>query len=78
LFEGTIEFDDGSRFHLLGSLVPGGYAWRFEFNQGDAFDGDELWFDTTREHCVCAVPENNPILEPRLWFQSNRATMAAY
>jgi hypothetical protein len=32
---------------------PSGYAWRFDFNEGRPFDGDELWFNTNkRALCV--------------------------
>jgi Protein of unknown function (DUF1566) len=32
---------------------PSGYAWRFDFNEGRAFSGDELWFYTNkRALCV--------------------------
>jgi hypothetical protein len=32
---------------------PSGYAWRFDFNEGRAFGGDELWFYTNkRALCV--------------------------
>jgi hypothetical protein len=29
-----------------------GYAWRFDFNEGRRFDGDELWFHTDK-HALC-------------------------
>jgi hypothetical protein len=36
-----------NRGHLIG------YAWRFDFNEGKPFDGDELWFYTNkRALCV--------------------------
>jgi hypothetical protein len=32
---------------------PSGYGWRFDFNEGQSFDGDELWFATfKRALCV--------------------------
>jgi hypothetical protein len=31
---------------------PSGYAWRFDFNDGRPFDGDELWFYTDK-HALC-------------------------
>ena len=31
---------------------PSGYAWRFDFNEGREFSGDELWFDTNL-HALC-------------------------
>jgi hypothetical protein len=32
---------------------PSGYAWRFDFNEGRSFGGDELWFYTNkRALCV--------------------------
>jgi hypothetical protein len=31
---------------------PSGYAWRFDFNEGREFDGDELWFHTNL-HALC-------------------------
>jgi hypothetical protein len=32
---------------------PSGYAWRFDFNEGRSFSGDELWFYTNkRALCV--------------------------
>jgi hypothetical protein len=31
---------------------PSGYAWRFDFNEGRSFDGDELWFFTDK-HALC-------------------------
>ncbi len=32
---------------------PSGYAWRFDFNEGREFGGDELWFSTAkRALCV--------------------------
>ena len=31
---------------------PSGYAWRFDFNEGRRFDGDELWFHTNK-HALC-------------------------
>jgi Protein of unknown function (DUF1566) len=32
---------------------PSGYAWRFDFNEGRDFGGDELWFHTNkRALCV--------------------------
>jgi hypothetical protein len=32
---------------------PSGYAWRFDFNDGQQFGGDELWFSTNkRALCV--------------------------
>lgn len=31
---------------------PSGYAWRFDFNEGFPFDGDELWFFTDK-HALC-------------------------
>jgi hypothetical protein len=31
---------------------PSGYAWRFDFNEGQPFDGDELWFSTDK-HALC-------------------------
>jgi hypothetical protein len=32
---------------------PSGYAWRFDFNEGEAFGGDEEWFSTNkRALCV--------------------------
>lgn len=32
---------------------PSGYAWRFDFNEGRPFEGDELWFNTNkRALCV--------------------------
>jgi hypothetical protein len=32
---------------------PSGYAWRFDFNEGRPFSGDELWFYTNkRALCV--------------------------
>ena len=27
---------------------PSGYGWRFDFNEGRSFDGDELWFATNK------------------------------
>jgi hypothetical protein len=27
---------------------PSGYAWRFEFNEGRRFGGDEVWFHTNK------------------------------
>lgn len=36
---------------------PSGYAWRFDFNDGRAFGGDELWFHTDK-HALCVrLPE---------------------
>jgi hypothetical protein len=31
---------------------PSGYAWRFDFNEGRQFDGDELGF-TTNKRALC-------------------------
>lgn len=31
---------------------PSGYGWRFDFNEGRAFGGDELWFNTDK-HALC-------------------------
>ena len=31
---------------------PSGYAWRFDFNEGRRFGGDELWFYTNK-HALC-------------------------
>jgi hypothetical protein len=31
---------------------PSGYAWRFDFNDGREFGGDELWFSTDK-HALC-------------------------
>jgi hypothetical protein len=31
---------------------PSGYAWRFDFNDGQPFGGDELWFFTNK-HALC-------------------------
>jgi hypothetical protein len=31
---------------------PSGYAWRFDFNEGRRFGGDELWFYTGK-HALC-------------------------
>jgi hypothetical protein len=31
---------------------PSGYAWRFDFNEGRPFGGDELWFYTNK-HALC-------------------------
>jgi hypothetical protein len=45
---------------------PSGYAWRFDFNDGRPFDGDELWFNTDK-HALCvrdstaeSFPQSNP------------------
>lgn len=35
---------------------PSGYAWRFDFNEGRSFDGDELWFNTNK-HALCVRRE---------------------
>ncbi len=41
----TRRYDDRGR--------PSGYAFRFDFNEGEQFGGDELWFDTfKRALCV--------------------------
>ena len=35
---------------------PSGYAWRFDFNDGRGFDGDEEWFsDGKRALCVRGI-----------------------
>jgi hypothetical protein len=31
---------------------PSGYAWRFDFNEGRRFGGDELWFHDDK-HALC-------------------------
>ena len=39
---------------------PSGYAWRFDFNEGREFAGDELWFDTNK-HALCVRPSGKMI-----------------
>ena len=34
---------------------PSGYAWRFDFNEGRPFGGDELWFYTNKR-ALCVRP----------------------
>jgi hypothetical protein len=44
---------------------PNGYAWRFDFNQGQAYDGDELYFHGgKRALCVRGERRNVPYWSP--------------
>lgn len=36
---------------------PSGYAWRFDFNEGRSFGGDELWFYTFKRALCVRGPE---------------------
>lgn len=36
---------------------PSGWAWRFNFNDGVPFDGDELWFYTNKRALCVRGPE---------------------
>ena len=39
---------------------PSGYAWRFDFNEGRSFGGDELWFYTNKRGlCVRSTDPAN-------------------
>ena len=38
---------------------PSGYAWRFDFNHGRPFGGDELWFSTDKR-AVCVRSSAGP------------------
>ena len=37
---------------------PSGYAWRFDFNEGSSFGGDEEWFSTNKR-ALCVRDANN-------------------
>jgi hypothetical protein len=37
---------------------PSGYAWRFDFNEGRQFDGDELGFSTNKRALCVRRAEN--------------------
>jgi hypothetical protein len=41
---------------------PSGYAWRFDFNEGRPFGGDELWFHTNKRALCVRVPGNDAAL----------------
>jgi len=46
-----------------------GYAWRFDFNEGREFDGDELWFNTNL-HALCVRRPGNDLdrmIIPVVW-----------
>ena len=38
---------------------PSGYAYRFDFNEGKAFDGDELYFHTFKRALCVRGPESD-------------------
>ncbi len=40
---------------------PAGYAWRYDLNEGRAFDGDEIWF-ATNKRALCARMSSDSVL----------------
>ena len=36
---------------------PSGWVWRFDFNEGRSFDGDEVWFYTNKRALCARGPE---------------------